>query len=194
MAAPEPPESPERGDTGFTSFVDSCQKRVRGFIRKHLSARDDADDVMQEVLYQYVRVNSLMQPVEQAVAWMLKVARNEIIDRSRKKTEQQLPDYADNGENWLPGAELAEIMLGQAESAEDAYLASLFWEELEEALAELPETQREAFEKTELQGYTFKQLSEESGVPLNTLLSRKHTAVLHLRERLQDLYDEIMSG
>jgi DNA-directed RNA polymerase specialized sigma24 family protein len=86
---------------------------------------------------------------------------------------------------------VAEIMFGQTESAEDAYLASLFWEELESALAELPEVQREAFEKTELQGFSFKQLAEETGTPVNTLLSRKHSAVLYLRTRLQELYDEI---
>jgi RNA polymerase sigma factor (sigma-70 family) len=165
---------------------------VSAFIRKRLPAKDDVEDVMQEVLYQYVRVNSLMQPVEQSVAWMLKVARNEIIDRSRKKTEQQLPEYAERGADGLLDGDVAEIMIGQAKSSEDAYLSSLFWEELENALADLPETQREAFEKTELQGYSFKQLSAETGVPVNTLLSRKHTAVLYLRMRLQELYDEII--
>jgi RNA polymerase sigma factor (sigma-70 family) len=164
---------------------------VSAFIRKRLPAKDDVEDVMQEVLYQYVRVNSLMQPVEQSVAWMLKVARNEIIDRSRKKTEQQLPEYAGHGSDGPFDGAVAEIMFGQTESAEDAYLASLFWEELENALAELPAAQREAFEKTELQGRSFKQLAEETKTPVNTLLARKHTAVLFLRRRLQDLYNEL---
>jgi RNA polymerase sigma factor (sigma-70 family) len=169
------------------TFLKSCQKRLRAFIYKHLPAKGDVEDVVQDVLYQYVRANSLMQPVEQAMAWMLKVARNKIIDLSRKKTEQPMPEDAD-------GAffgEMAEILFGQANTPEDEYLASLFWEELEDALAELPDAQREAFEMTELQGYSFKQLSETTGVPLNTLLSRKHSAVLHLRERLQALYEEI---
>jgi RNA polymerase sigma factor (sigma-70 family) len=169
------------------TFLKSCQKRLRSFIYKHLPAKDDVEDVVQDVLYQYVRVNSLMQPVEQAMAWMMKVARNKIIDRSRKKTEQPLPE---GGDGAFYG-ELTEIMFGQARSAEDEYLASLFWEELENALADLPDAQREAFEKTELQGYSFKQLSEMTGVPLNTLLSRKRSAVLHLRERLHVLYEEI---
>jgi RNA polymerase sigma factor (sigma-70 family) len=180
---------PKNSDT--KASLETCQRRVRAFIRKRLPAKYDVDDVMQEVLYQYVRVNSLMQPVEQTVAWMMKVARNEIIDLSRKKTEQLLPEHAED-ERFFRGG-LAEMMLGRAKSAEDEYLAALFWEELENALAELPKTQREAFEKTELQGYSFKQLSEITGIPVNTLLSRKHTAVLHLRMRLQDLYDEIMN-
>jgi len=184
-AAPEPRNSESR------AFLETCQRRVRAFIRKHLPAGYEVDDVMQEVLYQYVRVNSLMQPVEQTVAWMIKVARNEIIDLSRKKTEQPLPERA--GEERLLSGDLAEIMLGRAKSAEDEYLAALFWEELENALAELPETQREAFEKTELEGCSFKRLSEMTGAPVNTLLSRKHKAVLHLRLRLHELYEEIMN-
>ena len=186
--------TPESENSGLNALLASCSARVRAFIRKRLPGKDDVDDVMQEVLYQYVRVNNLIQPVEQAVAWMLKVARNEIIDRSRKKTEQQLPAYAEDGENWLLNGDVAEIMLGQTKSSEDEYLTSLFWEELESALADLPEFQREAFEKTELQGYSFKQLSEETGAPVNTLLSRKHTAVLYLRMRLQELYNEIMNS
>jgi RNA polymerase sigma factor (sigma-70 family) len=178
---------PETDNRELDSFLTNCQKRLRSFIYKYFPARNDVEDVMQDVLYQYVRVNSLMQPVEQAMAWMMKVARNKIIDLSRKKTESPLPDDSDGA---IYG-ELTEIMFGQARSAEDEYLASLFWEELETALSELPETQREAFEKTELQGFSFKQLSEMTGVPVNTLLSRKHSAVLHLRERLQALYEEI---
>lgn len=177
----------------FATLIALSQRRVRPFIRKYLPSWNDVDDVMQEVLYQYVRVNSVMQPVEQTIAWMLKVARNEIIDRSRKRTEQQLPEYAMNEESGPFSGELAEILLGQVESPEDGYLASLFWKELESALADLPNTQREAFEKTELWGYSFKQLAEESGVAVNTLLSRKRTAVLSLRTRLQDLYSEIMN-
>jgi RNA polymerase sigma factor (sigma-70 family) len=181
MAMPEP-ENRE-----LDTFLKSCQKRLRSFIYKHLPAKGDVEDVVQDVLYQYVRANSLMQPVEQAMAWMLKVARNKIIDRSRKKTEQPLPEDA-YGPFY---GEMAEILFGQANSPEDDYLASLFWEELEDALAELPNAQREAFEMNELQGYSFKQLSEMTGTPINTLLSRKHSAVLHLRERLQALYEEI---
>jgi RNA polymerase sigma factor (sigma-70 family) len=175
-----PAKPEEHGAPG--ALLASCRTRVGAFIRKHLPSQNDVDDVMQEVFCQYVRASSLMQPVEQAVAWMLKVARNEMIDRSRKKSESQLPE-----------SDLAEILFGQTQSAEDAYLASLFWEELESALADLPKSQREAFEKTELRGYSFKRLSEETGTPVNTLLSRKHKAVLYLRLRLQELYDEIVN-
>jgi RNA polymerase sigma factor (sigma-70 family) len=128
---------PEAENSGLNALLASCQARVSAFIRKRLPAREDADDVMQEVLYQFVRMNDLMQPVEEAVAWMLKVARNEIIDRSRKKTEQQLPEYAEDGANWLCGGDMAETMLGPAASPEDEYLASLFWAELAAALGEI---------------------------------------------------------
>ncbi|MDL2285676.1 sigma-70 family RNA polymerase sigma factor [Desulfovibrio sp. OttesenSCG-928-F07] len=184
--------APESKNNGLGAVIAACQNRLRAFVRKRLPKSADVDDIVQEVLYQYVRVNSLLQPVEQASAWMMKVAKNEIIDLSRKKTEMQLPEYAADEAEWLPDDTLADIMLGQPESPEDEYLASLFWLELEEALLELPPAQREAFEMTELKGYSFKQLSEESGVPVNTLISRKHTAVLHLRERLQVLYEDIL--
>lgn len=192
--------TPKPGDSGFNTFIESCRKRLRVFIRKRLPRNDDVEDILQEVLYQYIRVNSLMQPLEQAMAWLMKVARNEIIDRSRKITEQQLPEYTEIGEADPSYDNLAKIMLGYtqsasqnaAKSAEDEYLTSLFWDELENALEELPVSQREVFEKTELQGYSFKQLSAMTGVPINTLLSRKHLAILHLRARLQELYAEIM--
>ena len=170
------------------AFFATCQKRVRSFIYNHLSAKDYVEDVMQDVFYQYVRVNSLMQPVEQAVAWMLKVARNKIIDLSRKKTEQQLPENAERSSTFWEG-DIAEIMIGESSTPDDEYMAVLFWEELETAMAELADPLREAFEQTELKGLSFKQLSETTGVPVNTLLSRKHKAVLYLRARLEEFYD-----
>jgi RNA polymerase sigma factor (sigma-70 family) len=179
---------------GSQSFLQSCRKRLRTFIRKRLPSGDEVDDVVQDVLYQYIRINTLMQPVEQAMAWMLKVARNEIIDRSRKKSELRLPDGGENGEDWMPDDGLADIMFGEAPGIEEEYLAKLFWEELEDALSELPLAQREAFEKTELLGYSFRRLSEESGTPVNTLLSRKRAAVLHLRKRLRKVYAELVEG
>ena len=170
------------------SFLQSCRKRLRAFVRGRLPSRDEVDDVVQDVLYQYVRINTLIQPVEQAMAWMFRVAHNEIINRSRKKSELLLPDGGGNYEDWVPDDALADIMFGEAPGIEEEYLAKLFWEELEDALSELPPAQREAFEKTELLGYSFRRLSEESGAPVNTLLSRKRAAVLHLRERLREVY------
>jgi RNA polymerase sigma factor (sigma-70 family) len=185
MTGSRPPEA------GSRAFLQSCGKRLRAFVRKRLPSGYEADDLVQDVLYQYVRINTLMQPVEQAMAWMFKVARNEIIDRSRKKSELQLPDGGGNDGNWMPNDDLAGIMFAETPGPEEEYLAKLFWEELEEALSEIPPAQREAFEKTELQGYSFRRLSEESGTPVNTLLSRKRGAVLHLRERLREAYAEL---
>ncbi|MDR2745222.1 MAG: sigma-70 family RNA polymerase sigma factor [Desulfovibrio sp.] len=178
--------------SGSQSFLQSCRKRLLAFIRKRLPSGHEADDLAQDVLYQYVRINTLMQPVEQAMAWMLKVARNEIIDRSRRKRELRLPDSGEDGGEWMPNDELAGVMFGETTGPEEEYLAKLFWEELEDALSELPPAQREVFEKTELRGYSFRRLSEESGTPVNTLLSRKRGAVLHLRERLREVYAEIV--
>jgi RNA polymerase sigma factor (sigma-70 family) len=173
-------------------FLQSCRKRLRAFIRKRLPSGDDVDDVVQDVLYQYIRINTLMQPVERAMAWMFRAARNRIIDRSRKKRESLFADGGENEENRRTENGSAGVMLGESPGPEEEYLAKLFWEELEDALSELPSAQRDAFEKTELRGYSFRRLSEESGVPVNTLLSRKRAAVLHLRERLRETYAELM--
>jgi RNA polymerase sigma factor (sigma-70 family) len=171
-------------------FLQSCRKRLRAFIRRHLPSGDDVDDMVQDVLYQYIRINTLMQPVEQATAWMFKVARNRIIDRSRRKRESRLADGGEGEEKRNSDAGFVGVMIGEAPGPEEEYLAKLFWEELEDALSELPPAQRDAFEKTELLGYSFRRLSEESGAPVNTLLSRKRAAVLHLRERLREIYAE----
>lgn len=171
--------------------IQASEGKLRAFIRKRVASLAEMEDVFQEVVCQLVRVNTLLQPVEQVSAWLFKAARNEIIDRSRKKTESQLPEYAEEG--WL-NEDLEQIFFGQAATVEDEYLAGLFWEALEAALAELPPEQREIFVLTELEGKSFKELAAERGAKINTLLSYKHKAVLHLRGRLQDLYEAIVNG
>lgn len=167
----------------------SCQQRLRAFIARRTDSAAEAEDVLQEISYQLIKADSYLNPIEQVSAWLFRAARNELVDRSRKTRELSLTDIDDD--DWPEGDELADILFGEHSSVEDEYLRELVWDALASALEEMPALQRDAFEKTELQGYSFKQLSAESGVSRETLLSRKHQAVLFLRLRLQTLYDAI---
>jgi RNA polymerase sigma factor (sigma-70 family) len=158
------------------------QGRLRSFVRNRVSDERDAEDILQDVFYELVEAYQLMKPVEQVGAWLFRVARNRIIDFFRKK--RPVP---------LEGDLSIEEMLPSAEAGPDAaYARSLLWEELEAALEELPTEQRDVFLAHEIDGKSFKQISEETGVSVNTLLSRKRYAVLHLRDRLQEIHDEMM--
>jgi RNA polymerase sigma factor (sigma-70 family) len=157
------------------------QGRLRSFVRRRVADEGDAEDILQDVFYALVEANWLTRPVEQASAWLFRVARNRIIDFFRKKRPVQFED--EGIEDLLPSADAGP---------EEAYVRSLLWEELEQALAELPEEQRSVFIAHEIDGRSFKELAAETGVPVNTLLSRKRYAVLHLRERLKEINEEIM--
>lgn len=161
----------------------ACQTKLRAFIRRRIPVREDVDDILQEVTLQLINVE---QPVENVSAWLFRAARNEMVDRSRKKKEWLFSDD-DEIEN-----DCCAILFSEAGTPEDARLSEIFWDELENALAALPKTQREVFEKTTLQNYSFKQLALETGLPVQTLLSRKHKAVRYLRSRLSALYNDIM--
>lgn len=177
------------GESRLLSALAACRARLRAFIRGRTAVRDDADDILQEVTLQLMKVE---QPVENVAAWLFRAARNEMTDRSRKKRE--LPLTFDSDEDGGSAEdELAETLFGVAQTPEEAYLKELLWEALTEALAELPPLQREAFEKTELQGYSYRELAAESGASEQAWLSRKHKAVLFLRSRLRTLYDELTS-
>jgi RNA polymerase sigma factor (sigma-70 family) len=156
------------------------QGRLRSFVRKRVADEGDAEDILQDVFSALVEANWLTRPVEQASAWLFRVARNRIIDFFRKKRPVQFED--EGIEDLLPSADAGP---------EESYLRSLLWEELEQALAELPEEQRAVFIAHEIEGRSFKELAAETGVSVNTLLSRKRYAVLHLRERLKDINEEI---
>ncbi|POP40471.1 RNA polymerase subunit sigma-24 [Superficieibacter electus] len=175
------------GESILVSAIHACRSRLNAFIRRRMSVRDEADDVLQEVTYQLMKIE---QPVENVAAWLFRAARNEMTDRWRKKREfslSELSTSADAAED-----ELEITLFGTPQTPEDDYLSALFWEELETALDELPATQCEAFVKTELQGYSIKQLAQESGLGEQTWLSRKHKAVLYLRVRLHSLYDQLI--
>ncbi|EOV8480612.1 RNA polymerase sigma factor [Klebsiella aerogenes] len=175
------------GESRLLSALAACRARLRAFIRGRTAVRDDADDILQEVTLQLMKVE---QPVENVAAWLFRAARNEMTDRSRKKRELPLTfDSDEDGDGGSAEDELAETLFGVAQTPEEAYLKELLWEALTEALA----LQREAFEKTELQGYSYRELAAESGASEQAWLSRKHKAVLFLRSRLRTLYDELTS-
>jgi RNA polymerase sigma factor (sigma-70 family) len=151
--------------------------------------RGDAEDILQEVFYEFVEAYRLMKPIEQVSGWLFQVARNRIIDLFRRKKPGSLSDPAGAGEEGE--ALLLEDLLPSPDAGPDAVFArQVLIEELENAVDELPEDQRQVFVAHEIEGRSFKELAAETGVRLNTLIARKHRAVLHLRERLQAIHGE----
>lgn len=180
-------------DARISDVLKREQSRLRNFIRRRVADEGDAEDILQDVFYELVEAYRLMKPVEQAGAWLYRVARNRIIDRFRKKKPVTFADTAsvsEDGETLL----LEELLPSPDAGPEAAYARSVLLEELEEALSELPEEQRDVFVGHEIDGHSFKELSERTGVSVNTLLSRKHYAVVYLRERLREIYDQFVNA
>jgi RNA polymerase sigma factor (sigma-70 family) len=165
------------------------QSRLRNFIRRRVPDPRDVEDILQEVFYELVEANRLLMPIEHVTGWLFRVARNRITDLFRKKKPESFSDagVADNDQDLLH----LEDLLPSPDAGPDAlYARRVLLDELEFALDELPEEQRAVFVGHELEGRTFKQMAAETGVSVNTLLSRKRYAVLHLREQLRSIYDE----
>jgi RNA polymerase sigma factor (sigma-70 family) len=171
--------------------IERERPRLRNFIRRRIANEADVEDILQDVFSELVEAYQLVQPIGQVSAWLYRVARNRIIDRFRKrKTEGvNLPFDGDADEDEDLG--LDELLPSAEEGPEAAYARSVLLEELEAALDELPPEQRQVFMAHEIDGKSFKQLAAETGLSVNTLLSRKHYAVRYLRERLQSIYDEL---
>jgi RNA polymerase sigma factor (sigma-70 family) len=176
-------------DQQISEAIEREKPRLRNFIRKRVADRRDAEDILQEVFYELVEAYRMMKPVEQVTGWLFRVARNRITDLFRSKKWEASSEPAVKIED---GEELQwEDLLPSPEAGpEAAYARSVLLEEMEAALDELPEEQREVFVAHEFLGYSFKELAEQTGVRVNTLLSRKRYAVQHLRERLQTIYDD----
>ena len=178
-------------DRQISEAVERQRLGLRNFIRRRVADPGDVEDILQEVFFELVEAYRLMKPVETASAWLFQVARNRIIDRFRKKKPELLADLAlpsDEGEmlsveEFLPSADAGP---------EAAYFRSLLIEELEAALDELPDEQRQVFIAHEIDGKSFKELAAESGVSINTLLSRKRYAVIYLRAKLHSIYEEFL--
>jgi len=173
-------------DRLIAEAVERDEPRLRSFIRKRVLDLGDAEDVLQDVFYELTATYRMMKPVEQVTAWLYRVARNRITDLFRKRKSVSLNQTADGEE----GSRELEDLLPSPDAGPDAlYARNVLLEALDDALEELPENQRDVFVAHELMGRSFKEISEETGVSVNTLLSRKRYAVLHLRERLKVLKD-----
>lgn len=168
------------------------QQRLKNFIAKRVDSKEDREDILQNVFYQLVKADSLMKPIDELTAWLYQVTRNQIIDWSRKRKESEIPYITDNESGEISFIETTQALLKNSSSPEIEYIRSLVWVELDSALKELPDEQSNVFRLTELDGLSFKEISESTGIPVNTLISRKRYAVLHLRERLKDLYEDII--
>jgi RNA polymerase sigma factor (sigma-70 family) len=176
-------------DERISEAIDRERPRLRNFIRRRVPDQSDAEDILQDVFYELVEAYRLMKPVEQVTAWLFRVARNRITDLFRSKRREALrsePAATENGEML----QLEDLLPSPDAGPDAAYARTLLLEELDAALDELPEEQREVFIAHEVLGHSFKELAAQTGVSVNTLLSRKHYAVLYLRERLQAIHDE----
>ncbi|HET6253739.1 MAG TPA: sigma-70 family RNA polymerase sigma factor [Puia sp.] len=182
------PRMPSSPGKNIASVISRFGKRLLGFIRQRVGNEADAEDILQDVWYQLTTTVDT-EPIEQISGWLFAVARNKIIDRYRKKQPEPL-DLQDGDD--AAGPDLTGILLDDSQSPETANLRTLFWRTLQEALDELPEQQRMVFVWNELEGISFKEIAAMTGENVNTLISRKRYAVLHLRERLLTLYQEII--
>jgi len=165
------------------------QSRLRNFIRRRVPDPRDAEDILQDVFYELVEANRLLMPIEHVTGWLFRVARNRITDLFRKKKPESFSDTGIADENGVV-LEIEDLLPSPDAGPEALYFRSVLLDELELAVDELPEEQREVFVAHELEGRSFKEMAAKRGVSVKTLLSRKHYAVLHLRERLQSVYDE----
>jgi RNA polymerase sigma factor (sigma-70 family) len=179
-------------DQRLTETIGREQGRLRNFIRRRVADEADAEDILQDVFYELIEAYRLMKPIEQVGAWLYRVARNRIIDAFRKKKPQPFLLEKDPDAEGGDALSLEELLPSPDAGPEATYARSILLEELDAALDELPEEQREVFLAHEFEGLSFKEISEETGVGVNTLLSRKHHTVLYLRRRLQSIYDDFV--
>jgi RNA polymerase sigma factor (sigma-70 family) len=180
----------------ISDVVEREQSRLRNFIRRRVPDSRDAEDILQDVFYELVEANRLLMPIEHVTGWLFRVARNRIVDFFRRKKPESFSDTAvtrnDEGDEELPAFE--DLLPSPDIGPEALYARNVLLHEVELALDELPEEQRKVFVAHEVEGLSFKEIAAETGVSINTLLSRKRYAVLHLRERLQSIYDEFTKG
>jgi RNA polymerase sigma factor (sigma-70 family) len=181
----------EDQDQRISDAIERERPRLRNFIRRRVPNQDDADDLLQDVFSELVEAYRLMKPIEQVGAWLFRVARNRIIDQFRKRTtetllQEQTAVSEEDGELLM----LEDLLPSPDVGPEAAYARTVLLEELEDALEELPREQREVFIAHEIEGRSFKEIAAQTAESVNTLLSRKHYAVTHLRERLREIYDE----
>jgi RNA polymerase sigma factor (sigma-70 family) len=180
-------------DHRISEVVVRERARLRNFIRRRVADPSDVEDILQDVFYRLVEANRLLMPIEHVTGWLFRVARNRITDLFRKKKPASFADAAVEGEEGEL-LEIEDLLPSPDAGPEELYLRHVLLEELELALDELPDEQREVFLAHELEGQSFKEMAAETGLKANTLLSRKRHAVLYLRERLRDIHEEFAGG
>jgi RNA polymerase sigma factor (sigma-70 family) len=185
-----PPTTTIAQNQAITATVLRERSRLWNFIRRRVADQTDADDILQDVFYEFTQAYHLPEPIEQVSAWLFRVARNRIIDRFRKKKEVALDDLGHRDAESDDDCRLDLMLPSPDGGPEAAYTRAMLLQELQLALEELPANQREVFIAHELEGLSFKEMAAQTGVSINTLLARKRYAVLYLRQRLQALYDE----
>ena len=176
-------------DQQISEIMKREQSRLRNFIRRRVPDPSDVEDILQDVFYELVQANRLLMPINHVTGWLFRVARNRITDLFRKKKPESFGNTAasDESEEWL---RFEDLLPSPDAGPEALYARNVLLDALELAIDELPVEQRDVFVAHELEGRSFKEMAAETGASVNTLLSRKRYAVLHLRERLQDIYDE----
>jgi RNA polymerase sigma factor (sigma-70 family) len=180
-------------DQRIADVVRREESRLRNFIRRRVPDPRDAEDILQDVFYELVEANRLLMPIEHVTGWLFRVARNRITDLFRKKKPESFTEVAPGSEDDEV-LQLEDLLPSPDAGPEALYARRVLLDDLEAAIDELPKEQREVFVAHELEGRSFKEMAEETGTSVNTLLSRKRYAVLRLRERLQSIYDEFTKG
>jgi RNA polymerase sigma factor (sigma-70 family) len=178
-------------DQWIAQAIQQDSSRLRNYIRKHVLDNEATEDILQEVFTELVEAYRLVKPIEQVSAWLFRVAKNRIVDRFRGRKYESLaaPKYGEDSDTPVT---LEDLLPSPDDGPDAVYARTVLLEEIEDALQELPEEQRTVFIAHEAEGYSFKELAAETGVSVNTLLSRKHYAVVHLRRRLRSIYDEFV--
>ncbi len=178
-------------DQRIAEVVKVEQARLRNFIRRRVSDARDAEDILQDVFYELVEAYRLVKPVEHVSAWLYRVARNRITDLFRKKRPEALTSDPVGGDENGEALRIEDLLPSADAGPEAAYARSVLIEELDAALDELPDEQKQVFVAHEIEGRSFKELAQSTGLSVNTLVLRKHYAVVHLRERLEAIYEEL---
>ena len=177
---------------GLSEVIPRERARLYGFIRRRVPNRRDAEDILQDVFFEFARACSLPEPIERVGVWLIRVARNRIIDRVRKRREESLLDGSPTGDDIQDGYYLEQVLPSIDSGPEAAYARAMVLKAISNALDELPADERDVFIAHELDGESFKEISARSGINVNTLLGWKRRAVLQMRSRLQSLYDEFI--
>jgi len=180
-------------DRQISEIIAKERSRLRNFIRRRVPDPSDVEDIVQDVLFRLVEANRLLVPIEHVTGWLFRVARNRITDLFRRKKPDSFSDVAVENEEG-EALQIEDLLPSPDAGPEALYLRNLLLDELELALDELPDPQREVFVAHELEGRSFKEMAAETGLSMNTLLSRKRYAVLYLRERLRSIYEEFAGG